>query len=267
MSIMLNSFLKSIATAPRDKDKEKTILEKWAEDFTGNVKSDLMPWNYYPILKDLGSVFEGYTVGANELKPLTDIVDTLQGLIVETDGGRDLRALDGDDVANLLGDIGTVAGLPIRNIWRDVSGILRTFNVDGEKVIKGGTARLDEGTWETFWDAAREGWQGELTMTRLVHRLYDAKSKGGQDKAIENMDILWKRKVRKKMADGMKEAEAKADANKNMKSSITRFLKEKYQAAETRKEKEQIIAIARRVFVGGHQLYNGYDFSDWGKTG
>ena len=259
VSIILNSFLKAVATAPRDKDKEKTILEKWAEKFTGNVKSDLLPWNYYPILKDLGSVYEGYTVGANEMKPLTEIVDTLHGLIVETDGGRDLRALDLDDVANLLGDIGTVTGRPIKNIWRDVSSIFRT--VSGKTA-----ARLEEGTWETFWDAAREGWQGELTMTRLVHRLYDAKSKNGQDKAIENMEILWKRKVRKKMAEGETEADAKKDVNTSMKSSITRYLKAQYQAAETRKEKEKIISLARRVFVGGHQLYNGYDFSAWDKT-
>jgi hypothetical protein len=64
--------------------------------------------------------------------------------------------------------------------------------------------------------------------------------------------------------EGKEDAAKKAKSS--LKSSITAYLKPLYQAAKTQAEKNRIKSLALRVYVGGQQLYNGYDFERyWGE--
>lgn len=251
LAMLANNLLKAAATAPRDKDEDQTILEKYVEDVAGGIKSDINPFGYVPILRDIKSIWEGYTVEASYAAPIADAFEAFKDV-------RDEGSFN--DWVNLVVTSSGFIGLPLKNLKRDL--------VDSVINLFGKTANISESSTRGLRNAILEGWNGELPgVDDAMEKAYRADKRGNEaqrKKALEEVKKLYEDKVKQFRLEGKQDAAKKAKSS--LKSSITAELKPLYQAATTQAEKNRIKSLALRVYVGGEQLYNGYDFERyWGE--
>lgn len=260
ISILLNNLLKAIVTAPRDKDEDKTILEKYAGKFALGVKNDLNPLTYIPLVSDIWEVCQGYTVEVPYMQTFANAYDGVKSLLDDTDNLRALWAGDWsgvsvDGVADAVNGIAGLFGVPAKNVWRDLRGVATLFKE---------TAPIKDTTFQSVVDAAWESLAKSKTTTERVEDYYYAfrgKSALKQRNATKDMEKLWENIYNKALAAGCSKKEAESKANSSVKRGVTSFLKPKYQAAKTQAERNAIVTVARHLYLGGHQLYNGYDFA------
>lgn len=254
LSVIANNFLKAFATAPRDKDKDQTIVEKWFEDFVGGTVNDLIVTNYIPYLREVTSVVMGYGVEATWFAPAEDLINATMNWI--RDGEFSWGATK--DIVNA---VSAFKGLPTKNLLRIPESIINLF---------ANTASIKEWSWRGMENAALEGILGGLFMPGVddaMEKAFNADRRGNdaqRKKALEELAKLYEDKAKQFRLEGKEDAAKKAKSS--LKSSITAYLKPLYQAAKTQAEKNRIKSLALRVYVGGQQLYSGYDFGRyWGE--
>jgi hypothetical protein len=120
-SLALNSALVSVIYALRDDDEDKRYDEKWIENFRNNFFESLNPLGYIPYVRDVYNLFvKGYDVERADLELFGDLQNAIDGL-----GNEDITAWEKTE--NLIGAIGNLLGVPVRNILRDVKGIVQTL--------------------------------------------------------------------------------------------------------------------------------------------
>lgn len=125
---IVNSALAAFVYAMRDDDEEKSYWEKWLTSFTERGIDGLLVWNLMPWMKDIWSLFQGYDVERADMSSVSDLINA----------GRKLfkKDVDYNDYLNFAGYAGNMLGIPLYNIKRDVSGIVRTMSswfAGGEK--------------------------------------------------------------------------------------------------------------------------------------
>lgn len=121
ISIFANTLLKSVITAGRDDDEDETYSDKYWQAFCTDLINSAIPLNYYPIMRDLVSVIEGYTTERMDMSLVSDFVVSLKKLLKE----------DGATANNLIDFVGYIAnlfGLPMRNVVRDFRAVFNTYN-------------------------------------------------------------------------------------------------------------------------------------------
>ena len=118
-NIVLNSLLKSLVTAGRDDDEDKTWIEKYTGDVVGNISSDINPLNLIPFVKDVVSLFEGYSVERADMNLFSDLAQSFNALMSEEKSVY-------EKLKSLSGSLAAFLGLPVKNVWRDVEATLRT---------------------------------------------------------------------------------------------------------------------------------------------
>lgn len=106
-SVLLNSILKSLATAPRDDDEDETIAEKYLGDLVGNFLDELNPLNMIPYIKDIMSIWKGYDVERADMSIVSDFVDAVKNI------GDDDMSL-AQKIEGLTGAIGGFTGVPAK---------------------------------------------------------------------------------------------------------------------------------------------------------
>lgn len=124
ISVFANTLLKSIVFAGRDDDEDETYSDKYWQA----VKDDLLGWgsslnplNYYPIMRDIMSVFEGYTTERMDMSLVSDLVISIKRLMKE-DGTTT------DNITDFIGYIANLFGLPVRNVVRDIKAAFNTYD-------------------------------------------------------------------------------------------------------------------------------------------
>lgn len=152
-SIILNNALVSVIYAMRDDDEDETFLEKYFQAFTSGMLDDINPMTYYPILKDIWSVFQGYDVERSDMAIYSDIADSVKKVVtllanydsdMDEDDAAKYHKQIGDALMSLL-DAGAAAfGVPLKNARRDLMSYYNTF-----KTLTGGKST----TWNSFVDA------------------------------------------------------------------------------------------------------------------
>lgn len=119
-SLALNAALKSIVYAMRDDDEDKRYDEKWVENFRNDFFESLNPAGYIPYVRDIYNVFvKGYDVERADMELFGDLQNALDGL-----KNDDISAWD--KTSAVIGSIGNLLGVPVKNILRDVKGIVQT---------------------------------------------------------------------------------------------------------------------------------------------
>ena len=126
ISILANTLLKSIVTAGRDDDEDETYSDKYRQAVWDNLNpiswgSSLNPLNYYPIMRDLMSVFEGYTTERMDMSLVSDFVVSLKKLLKEDEATA-------NNLIDFVGYIANLFGLPMRNVVRDFRAVFNTYN-------------------------------------------------------------------------------------------------------------------------------------------
>ena len=133
---IVNALTVSAAAAVADALRGKVVGddddddELWLQNFISNAIQNLNPLGLLPVVKDLVSAAEGWSVKNMALEGWAGLV----GDLAKKKGPRDI-----------IEDIGYITGFPFKNILRDVEAVLRRFGVnvyaaeteDGEVVEEG----------------------------------------------------------------------------------------------------------------------------------
>ena len=183
-SIILNNALASIVYAMRDDDEDETFLEKYAQAFTSGMLDDINPMTYYPILKDIWSLFQGYDVERTDMAIYSDIADAVKKIVTliakyDSDMDESETAEHNKKVADALMsllDAGASAfGVPLRNVRRDLMSYYNAFNTLSKDLFGG-----RDTTWHSYWDAVGGSAIDSIPIVGLVageskqDKLYDA---------------------------------------------------------------------------------------------
>lgn len=124
-SIFANALLFALPAAGRDDDEDETYSDKYWQAFWGDINpiswgSSLNPLNYYPILRDLMSVIEGYTTERMDMSLVSDFLVAVKKLAKE-DGTTRKNILD------FIGCLSNLSGIPVKNVIRDFNSVINTY--------------------------------------------------------------------------------------------------------------------------------------------
>lgn len=134
-SIMLNNLLSSVVYAARDDDDDKTYWEKYMASLAGETVDSLNPLTYIPVLSDINNLLLGYSIERTDMALASDLVTDLKKVFMlyekyddewsdekKKEWKKKVRTawLDNAWMA------GTVMGLPLKNVVRDVEAVINT---------------------------------------------------------------------------------------------------------------------------------------------
>ena len=239
VSIILNNALASIIYAMRDDDEDETFLEKYAQAFASGMLDDINPMTYYPILKDIWSLFQGYDVERTDMAIYSDIADSVKKIVtliakydseMDADETAEYYKKVTDALMSLLDSGASAFGIPLKNVRRDLVSYYNTY-----KTLTSGAST----TWSSFVDAVGGaaldtvpvvGWVAGKSAT---DKLYDAIISG--DKAyVERLkggykdEDAYSNAVRKALRENdprVKEAaQAQIDGNPSERVRIARLI-------------------------------------------
>ena len=122
-SLALNAALVSTVYAMRDDDEDKRYDEKWIENFYSNFFESLNPVGYIPYVRDIYNLFvKGYDVERADMELFGDLQNAIDGL-----DNDDLTAWEKTE--NVIGAMGNLLGIPLKNIIRDGKGVFKTIAI------------------------------------------------------------------------------------------------------------------------------------------
>lgn len=173
---IINAALKAVVYAARDDDDYATFWEKYLAqlksalfgdkieglpDWLGTplgfvAGSDFSVFTQVPLVSDVMELAQGYDVTRTDMNVAGDVVDAALGLFNE-------KKTIYTKVKNLIGAVGNLTGLPVKNIWRDVESVVRLFGVE-IPAATGGTADGYAKLYETI-ASGDEKRAGELRDT------------------------------------------------------------------------------------------------------
>ena len=175
-SIIINNVLASLVYAMRDDDDDETFMEKYAQALTSGMIDDINPMTYYPGLKDIWSLFQGYDVERSDMAIYADIADALKQTVTA------ISKYDSEDPSEYYNEVSgalmslldagaSAFGIPLKNVRRDVNSYINTYQT---------FARGDDTTWGSFADAISGAALDTLPIVGLIagdsktDKLYDA---------------------------------------------------------------------------------------------
>ena len=102
----------------RDDDKDKKLWEKYLNALMGNAIDGLNPLNMIPLVKDIWSIFQGYSTKRTDLSGIEDIQKVT---------GKWLQYFQGDSkytipylIMETMDSTSIITGVPVRNLNRDI---------------------------------------------------------------------------------------------------------------------------------------------------
>lgn len=173
---IINAAVKAVVYAARDDDDYATFWEKYLAqlksalfgdkieglpDWLGTplgfvTGSDFSVFTQIPLVSDVMELAQGYDVTRTDMNVVGDVVDAALGLFNE-------KKTVYTKVKNLIGAVGNLTGLPVKNLWRDVESVVRLFGVE-IPAATGGTADGYAKLYETI-ASGDEKRAGELRDT------------------------------------------------------------------------------------------------------
>ena len=184
-SIIFTNVLKSLIYAMRDDDEDETYTEKLIEAVVDNLMADINPLNYVPLARDVVSKFQGFDVERPYMAVITDAADAINALVKKAN--KDTENMTEEQIAELdnqitesywklAGSIASFFGIPLKNIYRDVVGIIDHHNI--------AYANAGKTTWLSAWDKIKETMLNvnpfEQEKFTKGDKLYDALVAGDQ---------------------------------------------------------------------------------------
>ena len=139
-SIVLNAALKSIIMAMRDDDEDESYAEKYLEHFVGDLKDNLNPLTLVPVVKDVVSIFSGYDVERMDMAVVSDLKNAMDAF------DSDSKTLY-EKWSGFIGAISAFFGVPVKNVERDIRGLINTIFGDTESTTKAGLLNAIAGGW------------------------------------------------------------------------------------------------------------------------
>lgn len=156
-SVIINAMVKSLVTASRDDDDEKTWLEKYIADFASSSVGGLLRVDQLiPYARDIGNiVIDGYDVERSDVSIYNDLVQVVEKLW-SVEESEEIAGAAVDVVATFA----NFFGIPGTNIVRELRAIGNVYGM-----ATGG----EKNTMMGFENAIREGLIGGVSR-RLDNR-------------------------------------------------------------------------------------------------
>lgn len=117
---IVNSALKSLVTATRDDDEDKSYIEKYLGDLVSNSLSELSLFAKIPYLRDLKSLYDGYDIERQDTAVFADLIEAIKATGSESKTPMEKTRKLAEAAANIF-------GVPLKNVLRDAEAISRTL--------------------------------------------------------------------------------------------------------------------------------------------
>ena len=128
VNAMVNAMAQALADAARDDDKDKDYWEKYIEQYNKDVKDNINPITYIPVVKDIWSLSQGYSNSNLSMQAAQNTVYAVNEL---------KKIANGTSKKTLFGQAETVAkaisgwtGIPVGNVMRTLNSIGNVAGVD-----------------------------------------------------------------------------------------------------------------------------------------
>lgn len=135
VATVLNAALASVVYAARDDDDDKTYWEKYMASLAGETVDSLNPLTYIPVLSDINNLLLGYSIERTDMSLASDLITALKKITTlygkyndewsdeeKKEWKKKVRTAWLDNAWM----VGTVMGLPLKNVVRDVEAVINT---------------------------------------------------------------------------------------------------------------------------------------------
>lgn len=216
-TVVLNAALKSVVYAMRDDDEDQNYWEKykealgeallgektnklpnWLDSIVSFVAgSEFSPVGQVPILSDVSSIIGGYDVNRSDMDAISSLVSATLNLFSDK---RTTYA----KVRDMVGAVSVFTGIPVRNLWRDAEGILRTVGVNVPATAN--SAASAAGALEEAYEALTEGNRKayDKYMEKAEKLIRATLEKNADEKGTEYTDI--EQEVENRLVRGLRDA-------------------------------------------------------------
>lgn len=240
-SVALNSLLVAIIRGMRnDKDKDKSYLEKYVKAAADNFTNDINPLSMLPFTSELLNLLKGYEVKRNDTEVIYNTYKSIaDGL--QSDNPKDM-------ILNVASGIGTITGVPIANIIRDIKGII---NVSMDILNK----NMLPDNFEEVLEAVEEGiTDKKVKIQDRVEKYVKSNNEKDLQKIKEELELSIKELHPEYSKDRLKK-----EVDNRLKARMTQALKSAYVNGST-KEKEKIVEKMKKL-----NIYKSTNLKDFGK--
>lgn len=135
VATVLNAALASVVYAARDDDDDKTYWEKYMASLAGETVDSLNPLTYIPVLSDINNLLLGYSIERTDMSLASDLITALKKITTlygkyDDEWSDEKKDAWEKKVRTAWLDnawmVGTVMGLPLKNVVRDVEAVINT---------------------------------------------------------------------------------------------------------------------------------------------
>lgn len=135
VATVLNAALASVVYAARDDDDDKTYWEKYMASLAGETVDSLNPLTYVPVLADINNLLLGYSIERTDMSLASDLITTLKKITTlygkyddewSDEEKKEWKKKVRDAWLDNAWMVGTVMGLPLKNVVRDVEAVINT---------------------------------------------------------------------------------------------------------------------------------------------
>lgn len=206
----VNALAQTLADVWRDDDDETAWVD--VETWKDNFKDNMNPLTYIPYLKEIPSIWKGYTSERTEMTGITDSVQGLQKWIKYFQGESKYTAAG--LVRESMKPISELSGMPINSTLREFESLADLIAWNYRKVTGNETAKAEYEIKKTFYRAGNPknrnmfiglyGRAREEGDYKTAAAIYNDLQKAGNTK--EKLDNAYK-KWKKKRDEGLLEAD------------------------------------------------------------
>ena len=145
VSMLLNTALVSFVYALRNDDEDKKYYEKYWKAVLQEIMDGLNPLTYFPLVKDLMSIWQGWGSDRPDMglfqdlydrtdKGLGKIIDLYEGIqsgsLSEEEKDQAIKDILFENMIPCLSTISALTkGIPFDNLIKDVKAIVNTYNI------------------------------------------------------------------------------------------------------------------------------------------
>lgn len=135
VATVLNAALASVVYAARDDDDDKTYWEKYMASLAGETVDSFNPLTYIPVLSDINSLLLGYSIERTDMSLASDLITALKKITTlygkyddewSDEKKKEWKKKVRDAWLDNAWMVGTVMGLPLKNVVRDVEAVFNT---------------------------------------------------------------------------------------------------------------------------------------------
>lgn len=135
VATVLNAALAAVVYAARDGDEDKTYWEKYMASLAGETVDSFNPLTYIPVLADINNLLLGYSIERTDMSLASDLITALKKITTlygkyddewSDEKKKEWEKKVRDAWMDNVWMAGTVMGLPLKNVVRDVEAVINT---------------------------------------------------------------------------------------------------------------------------------------------